>query len=418
MLWRRNAPTSGGVEAKVMSRRSKVAIAVLVILVVASLSATRFALPGVRAGGARSLPRATAGATGNCGPWRVISSPNLPGGPTGLGQVVAFSSSDVWTLGSHTDSSSGHSSPLALHWNGASWLSRSTGLQDNLVGVGGIGGNDVWAVGSYFSVAAAANQTRAEHWNGTSWSVVPTPNDTNRTTQLSSVAGVATNDVWAVGITEFNSLNYFPLIEHWNGTSWSIVSGIPDPPVGQAYLNGVTAIATNDVWAVGGTGNSNLDPMLIEHWDGTAWTTIPNTPNGLLYSVSAGSANDVWAVGESAGDTTLTMHWNGTAWSPVPSPTPPNAFALLSSVAATPSGPAFAVGGAGSSPIIEKWNGSSWAFLPNPSVATSTFGLGGIAATSPWDVWVAGSATFGSNPATTLTAHLSRPMGIACFLPG
>ncbi len=38
------------------------------------------------------------------------------------------------------------------------------------------------------------------------------------------------------------------MIEHWNGTSWSI---IPDASPRKSSLTGVAAVATNDVWVVG-----------------------------------------------------------------------------------------------------------------------------------------------------------------------
>ena len=45
------------------------------------------------------------------------------------------------------------------------------------------------------------------------------------------------------------------LIEHWNGTTWSVVAS---PNVGTQLngLNGVTAVSTSDIWAVGSDGNT------------------------------------------------------------------------------------------------------------------------------------------------------------------
>jgi hypothetical protein len=58
----------------------------------------------------------------------------------------------------------------------------------------------------------------------------------------------------------------------------------------------VTAVSSNNVWAVGGAGGN----ALVEHWDGTSWSIVSNlviAGSGGLSSVSADSANDVWAVG-------------------------------------------------------------------------------------------------------------------------
>jgi len=63
-------------------------------------------------------------------------------------------------------------------------------------------------------------------------------------------------------------------------------------------LSGADALATDDVWAVG-------DGIL--HWDGTAWTSVPNPAGPVLVNVDMLAADDGWEVpaarrlGESAG---------------------------------------------------------------------------------------------------------------------
>src|SRR5205085_737221 len=93
---------------------------------------------------------------------------------------------------------------------------------------------------------------------------------------------------------------YQTLIEHWNGSQWSIV---PSQNVGptENYLLGVTAISANDLWAVGYYYDGTAWHELAEHWNGTAWS-IAVTPNVSPYStnfagVAAVSASNVWAVG-------------------------------------------------------------------------------------------------------------------------
>src|SRR5512135_2821947 len=108
-----------------------------------------------------------------------------------------------------------------------------------------------------------------------------------------AIERLPSNDVWAVGD------NTGPLIEHWDGTKWSLV---PTPSAAAAgTLNAVTATAANDVWAVGFAGGSNL----VMHFDGTSWSVAPAplVRNSHLSGVSAMSSTDVWAVG-SAGRST------------------------------------------------------------------------------------------------------------------
>ena len=128
------------------------------------------------------------------------------------------------------------------------------------------------------------------------------------------MAAAASNDVWVVG-QEIVGSSSNTLIEHWNGTSWSVVSS---PKVANgAFLSSVTAVSLTDVWAVG--GNNNFEVNLVEHWNGTSWSIISspafNGATDILYSISADSGNDVWAVGYNFGVGTSILHFNGTSWS-------------------------------------------------------------------------------------------------------
>jgi hypothetical protein len=91
------------------------------------------------------------------------------------------------------------------------------------------------------------------------------------------------------------------------------------------------------VWAVGyGDFISGPTEMLIEHWDGSSWSIVDaNVYNQSLFAVTAVSARDIWAVGSSDNPSTLIEHWNGTNWSAVPSPAP-GAYSGLNGVARVP----------------------------------------------------------------------------------
>ncbi len=78
------------------------------------------------------------------------------------------------------------------------------------------------------------------------------------------MAAVSATDAWAVG-----SGGNTQLIEHWNGSTWSIVPGA----VSSGHLYSITALSAGNIWAVGGIGNRAPTP-LIEHFDGTAWHLI------------------------------------------------------------------------------------------------------------------------------------------------
>src|SRR5439155_1076907 len=137
------------------------------------------------------------------------------------------------------------------------------------------------------------------------------------------------SNVWVVGnycTSNCNNYDQLTLIEHWDGTSWSLVPS-PNPGAGYISLYAVAAVSANDVWAVGNYYNGNLTPTLIEHWDGASWSVVESVDvayeANFLYGVTAVSANDVWAMGYSRYPySTFMERWNGTGWYVVAIPGP------------------------------------------------------------------------------------------------
>lgn len=290
--------------------------------------------------------------------WRTVSSPNA--GQTNILSAVAFeSASDGWAVGSWQSSTSTRSRPLIEHFDGAGWsLSSPDELMGRLVqaplrAVAADSPTDAWAVGAYVDSSTSTTGPLVEHWNGGSWTAaeVGSPSTSNNAQSLVAVAAISPSDVWAVG-SDFAVVGGQPaLIMHWDGSTWSKVTA-PTPPTGCAFsaLKGVTAVSSNDVWAVGRCETSSFTTAaLVEHWDGSAWSVMsaPAPSNSTLNAVSAGSAHDVWAVGgysDSSGFHWLTEHYDGTGWSVVPSPTPPSNVPL-GWVSTLPSGEAWATFG-------------------------------------------------------------------------
>src|SRR5947209_10737247 len=116
------------------------------------------------------------------------------------------------------------------------------------------------------------------------WSVVASPSPGPSVNDLNGVASISSNDVWAVGDFINASGASQTLIEHWNGTQWSIVAS-PNPSAFHNVLRGVTAISTNDVWAVGWFNNAQDIPRtLIEHWNGSSWIVVTSKNGSNVYS--------------------------------------------------------------------------------------------------------------------------------------
>ena len=286
---------------------------------------------------------------------------------------------------------------------GADWTlinSPNANKQANeLHGVSAAADNDAWAVGTaYTDNTFTQSKTLIEHWDGTRWSTVKSPNPSSSINILEAVAAVTASDVWAVGIgiTGFSTT---PLIEHWNGTAWSIIAN-PGTTVGG--LSGVAVVSANDVWAVGTGLNGDEDATLTLHWNGSAWSLVPSpnvepeVDNGLA-AVTAIASDDVWAVGTQQPTSltaphTLTLHWDGTAWSIVPSANTSQTTANhLLAAAAVASDDVWATGFTTSIALAEHWDGNSWTVVSTPLISGgSTPSLVGAVALSSDSVWAVG----------------------------
>jgi hypothetical protein len=133
-----------------------------------------------------------------------------------------------------------------------------------LSGLAAASPNDVWAVQN-------GGEIKAQHWDGSSWSTSPLTGDE----YLTSVAALTSADVWAAGWYYDTALQKNRTrIDHWDGSAWS-VSGSKNAGKASSYLNGVSADASNNIWAVGFSVPTRHRKTLIEHGDGSSWRTAP-----------------------------------------------------------------------------------------------------------------------------------------------
>jgi hypothetical protein len=220
--------------------------------------------------------------------WTRVTSSNV-GRPAGgqLGDVVALATDDVWAVGSYGQGAP--SRTLIEHWDGETWSvvpSPNKGpFPNSLSAIDAVAADDIWAVGTWFT-KAFVDRTLILHWDGVAWHRVKSPNagSDGAANDVVAVAAIAADDVWAVGVRGLRTLTM-----HWDGMAWSVV---PSPaPGGNADLAGVVAVAPNDVWAVGGRVDpqENAIQTLVEHWNGTAWSVEESANKGP-------SDNHLWAV--------------------------------------------------------------------------------------------------------------------------
>ncbi len=189
-----------------------------------------------------------AAALASCGAWRIVKSPNSSFGVESLFNGVAVvSSNDAWAVGTSRNQSGFSSHTLTEHWNGSQWSiissANPSSAQNVLVSAAALTTNNVWSVGETGNSDGTAFQTLVEHWNGTRWNVIPSLNTSLSFNYLSSVAIVSAKDIWAVGVAmAAGDVSSQTLIEHWNGSQWSIVAS-PNPGSPFNNLRSVTAVS-------------------------------------------------------------------------------------------------------------------------------------------------------------------------------
>ncbi len=215
-------------------------------------------------------------------------------------------------------------------------------------------------------------KTLVEHWNGTGWSIMPSPNPTGSSANLSGVACASTKSCFAVGSYSVGNSGQRTLVEHWNGAAWGFLTGANPSAATDASLTGVACPNLKGCFAVGSYTTPSFTNTLIEHWNGTEWgiQASPNPPGAAanLRSIACPSTKSCFAVGSSAtgsGFRTLAEHWNGTGWGFLSAANPSGATgANLTGVACPNTKSCFAVGnystGAGAKTLAEHWNGSGW----------------------------------------------------------
>jgi hypothetical protein len=207
------------------------------------------------------------------------------------------------------------------------------------------------------------------------WTATKQPVDLGR---LDDVVVRAADDVCAVGTDETDSQQTGPLMQHWDGSRWTVV---PAPQLPAEVAGGLTAVAVagtgtsrdqGTLWVAGyqhsdtatdpqtvfrhvdgewqSVSNKGLEDIRytwevvpaadddvwlagiggIAHYDGREWTMakLPGAvPDGRVINIqdlNVVAPDDIWAVGHRPDDELwrhpLVLHYDGTHWTEIPAP--------------------------------------------------------------------------------------------------
>jgi hypothetical protein len=238
--------------------------------------------------------------------------------------VAAASRDDVWAVGS------AGAKPLVARWDGRSWrrvpLPAVAGRNVWLSGVAVPAPDDVWVVGGW---GGLSSWPLLMHWDGARWQRVDLLRIAPALGDLIATDARAPDDVWAAGM-EGNSRNesygYTDYVLHWDGQTWRrVASPLTDEETNGAFARSISIGLSGEVWTANSDESGNA-PYFVR-WSGPTRTTthvyewdidpILQTVNGI----AAVTTSDVWAVGEvdfgrpsRLDNSPFVAHWNGKGW--------------------------------------------------------------------------------------------------------
>jgi phosphoesterase family protein len=353
--------------------------------------------------------------------WTIVPTPSIGSGDNNLTGVSAGSATDVWAIGSYIPTTAGILQAMGEHYDGSSWTEfplPNVGPNENsLLGVSELASGHAWAVG-YFVSAEFKQQTLVEHFDGTSWTVVPSPNPGALQNILYGVAAISDSDVWAVGAMQDANALWHTLAEHWNGSAWTVVPTVDAGTSGNQFF-AVTAVSSTNVYATGqqsGTGFPNNS--LVEQWNGTAWSLVstPTDPGGSEVPLGATATSaSVSIVGDRESSTApyTTFVAAGAPKSIGILSTPNNGSGENDLFAATtaPDGSTWAVGwyivssSLTHQTLIEQGVSGTWSIISTPNTGTGDNGLAGITAVPGGGMWAVGVSSSKGNFSTLIMYH-------------
>ncbi len=297
--------------------------------------------------------------------WRPVPIPD--GG--GLYGIAVVAPDDVWV---------GGSAGALQHWNGLGWtaapLPTTTAGPAFVSALSAGGPGDIWAL-------TQALGGQLFHRSGGGWAAVPYPTPTGA--YLADLSAFSPSSAWAVGSSEPMIKQIVPLVEYWDGHTWTTVTTPPSTgwqgggPLGYE-LRQVQAVGPGEAWAIGGGVFTMPSTNLLLHCT-PAGCTASRDFNAT--ALAASGPADVWTAADAYPGGTDFHHWNGSTWTLVPGPSLGGRVTAMTVLSPTD---AWALGDSG----FAHWDGQIWTLVSQPPAL-----LQELAGSGTGDVWAVGQNT-------------------------
>jgi len=232
---------------------------------------------------------------------------------------------------------------------------------------------------------------------------------------LNAVAATGPRDAWAAGFQCGSPSDCTPtplLVSHWDGTAWRTMAasgGLGGLAPGQ-FAAAVAASSPANAWVFANATKGSVDYTVAQHWTGKRWAKpVAFQASAAITTAVTSGPRDAWAFGQlqTASPQAYAVHFNGAKWARIPFPLYAQAASALSA------GNIWVVGSwagkAGkSSPFgVEHLTGGTWHTVSVPPLRLPKGAMvqpSNVVADGPDDVWAAGflGAGMGVTPGIVL----------------
>jgi hypothetical protein len=201
--------------------------------------------------------------------WSIVSSPSpYPSEANILSGVSCASASLCFAVG--YDFPNHFSGSLTEEWNGKAWSVVSTPSSKS----GELTGDDCASATSCMSVGISNSLfALAQRWNGTKWTAATPKRPAGATsTQLNAVSCTSATACQAAGTYSLPSGNP-ALAEGWNGTAWALEKTPAISGSTFTTLTGISCAGASLCWAAGEwIGSGGTATPLLDKWNGKTWS--------------------------------------------------------------------------------------------------------------------------------------------------
>ena len=268
-----------------------------------------------------------------------------------------------------------------------------------LAGVYAVSASDVWAVGRDGSLPLV------EHYDGSSWSVLRMKAPFHTQGEQFSAVTVTGHYVWAVGRCH-NDFSYEGCVSRYNGSRWYHVA-IPTQFTADAQFDSIRAFSTTNVLIGGEIGG--IDAII--RWNGKTWTRVKDVPyTGSISGIAGTLSTRLFSAGNSD-EALFEAEQPGGSWRVG------GLFGGMTDtgISASSAENVWVVGNLTVDPDTEyplavRWNGSAMVDLEEGTVSAFDRELTAVATTRPDNTWAVGyTATASGTDATVIDQYTGGP---------